>query len=102
MKRHLPKIILFFIACCILIITVVVVKHLSAAQANRPIPTKKEQAPSPDVSVIKVVAGSYASEVKAYGAAKPHFDISLTAQVAGQIDSISDQFETGKRLKKIP
>ncbi|GLP98453.1 MAG: efflux RND transporter periplasmic adaptor subunit [Pseudomonadota bacterium] len=100
MKRHLPKIILFFIACCILIITVVVVKHLSAAQANRPIPTKKEQAPSPDVSVIKVVAGSYASEVKAYGAAKPHFDISLTAQVAGQIDSISDQFETGKRLKK--
>lgn len=100
MKRHLPKIILFFIACCILIITVVVVKHLSAAQANRPIPTKKEQAPSPDVSVIKVVAGSYASEVKAYGAAKPHFDITLTAQVAGQIDSISDQFETGKRLKK--
>ncbi|HIC48178.1 MAG TPA: efflux RND transporter periplasmic adaptor subunit [Methylophaga aminisulfidivorans] len=100
MKRHLPKIILFFIACCILIITVVVVKHLSAAQANLPIPTKKEQAPSPDVSVIKVVAGSYASEVKAYGAAKPHFDITLTAQVAGQIDSISDQFETGKRLKK--
>jgi RND family efflux transporter MFP subunit len=100
MKRHLPKIILFFIACCILIITVVLVKHLSAAQANRPIPTKKEQAPSPDVSVIKVVAGSYASEVKAYGAAKPHFNITLTAQVAGQIDSISDQFETGKRLKK--
>ncbi len=100
MKRHLPKIILFFIACCILIITVIVVKHLSAAQANRPIPTKKEQAPSPDVSVIKVVAGNYASEVKAYGAAKPHFNITLTAQVAGQIDSISDQFETGKRLKK--
>ena len=100
MKRHLPKIILFFIACCILIITVIVVKHLSAAQANRPIPTKKEQAPSPDVSVIKVVAGSYASAIKAYGAAKPHFNITLTAQVAGQIDSISDQFETGKRLKK--
>ncbi|SFJ86370.1 efflux RND transporter periplasmic adaptor subunit [Methylophaga sulfidovorans] len=100
MKRHLPKIILFIIACCILFITVGVVKHLSEVQANRPIPTKKEQAPSPDVSVIKAVPGSYASEVKAYGAAKPHFNITLTAQVAGQIDSIAAQFETGNRLQK--
>lgn len=100
MKRHLPKIILFILACCILVITIALVKHLSAEQANRPMPTQKDMAPSPDVSVIKAIPGSYASEVKAYGAAEPHFNITLTAQVAGQIDSISDQFETGKRLKK--
>ena len=100
MKRHFPKIILFILACGILFVTVLVVKHLSAAQANRPMPVQKEPLPSPDVSVMMATPGSYASAVRAFGAASPHFNITLTAQVSGQIDDISQQFESGRRLKK--
>ncbi len=100
MKRHYPKILFFFIACGILFATIFLVKQLSDVQASRPMPIQKEQQPSPEVSVIKVTPGSYSSEVNAYGAAKPHFNITLTAQVAGQIDEIAEQFESGRRLKK--
>ncbi|HDZ16131.1 MAG TPA: biotin/lipoyl-binding protein, partial [Methylophaga aminisulfidivorans] len=100
MKKYRSSILFFAAACVILFVTVMVIQQQMQAKANRPIPTKKESIASPDVSVISVSPASYFSEVSAFGSADPHFSISLTSQVAGQIEQISADFENGKRVKK--
>ena len=100
MKKYRSSILFFAAACVILFVTVMVIQQQMQAKANRPIPTQKESIASPDVSVISVSPASYFSEVSAFGSADPHFSISLTSQVAGQIEQISADFENGKRVKK--
>jgi hypothetical protein len=47
-----------------------------------------------------VQPGSYNAQVTAYGAASPHYELTLTAQVAGQVDRLAPHFEAGYQLKK--
>jgi RND family efflux transporter MFP subunit len=53
----------------------------------------------PDVSVIWVEASSYQAQVAAFGAVKPRYSLTLTAQVAGQVQTLAAGFESGHRLK---
>lgn len=71
-----------------------------AAQADKPMPIKTDESPRPSVSVIEVSADSYAAQVSGYGQLTPHFNLSLTAQVSGQIDQISANFEVGRTVKQ--
>lgn len=68
--------------------------------ANRPLPVREVSEIRPEVSVKTVTPATHQSRISAFGATEPHYTISLTAQVAGQVEYISSQFETGFRLKK--
>lgn len=68
--------------------------------ANRPLPIREVPEIRPEVSVKTVKAGTHQSHITAFGATEPHYTINLTTQVAGQVEQISPQFETGYRLKK--
>ena len=98
-RRHLQWIV-FFAAVLFLIVTVVAIQHRITAQAARPAPVKKISRQHPAVSVVTVQSGSYNAQVTAYGAASPHYELTLTAQVAGQVDRLASNFEAGYKLKK--
>jgi RND family efflux transporter MFP subunit len=98
-RRHLQWIV-FFAAVFLLIVTVVAIQHRIAAQAARPAPVKKISRQHPAVSVVTVQSDSYNAQVTAYGAASPHYELTLTAQVAGQVDRLASNFEAGYKLKK--
>ena len=75
------------------------IQHAIEAQANRAVLKKAVVVQHPDVSVITAIPGSYRAEIKGYGSASPHFELTLAAQVSGQIVSLSADFETGHRIK---
>ncbi|MGD9211829.1 MAG: biotin/lipoyl-binding protein, partial [Desulfobacteraceae bacterium] len=75
-------------------------RYQMQAQASKMVPVKIETQPDPDVTVVSAQSGSYAAKITAYGEATPHFELSLTAQVSGQVVSLDDNFEPGKRVKK--
>jgi RND family efflux transporter MFP subunit len=68
--------------------------------ANRSLPVREVPEIRPEVSVKTVEPATHRSRVSAFGATEPHYTINLTTQVAGQVEQISPQFETGYRLKK--
>lgn len=82
------------------IVIIFVVREQILAQMNRPAPIKAVESQHPDVSVVTVKTGSYQARISAYGEARPHFELTLTAQVAGQVDSLDTHFEPGLRLNK--
>jgi len=86
--------IIFFIAI------VFVIRQQILAQMNRPAPVKAVENQHPDVSVVSVETGSYQARITAYGEARPHFELALTGQVTGQVESLDSRFEPGLRLKK--
>ncbi|MCB2427387.1 efflux RND transporter periplasmic adaptor subunit [Methylophaga pinxianii] len=83
-----------------LIAVYLIIQQMIDTYANRPLPIKQVQIISPEVSVKTVTPGRYQSRISAFGATEPHYSIALTTQVAGQVEQISPQFETGFRLKK--
>lgn len=50
------------------------------------------------VSVVTAGTGTYASRIVAYGEAAAHYELTLSAQVSGQIDTLAEGFETGNRI----
>lgn len=68
--------------------------------ANRSLPVREVPEIRPEVSVKTVEPATHQSRISAFGAIEPHYTINLTTQVAGQVEQISPQFETGYRLKK--
>lgn len=68
--------------------------------ANRSLPVREVPEIRPEVSVKTVEPATHQSRISAFGATEPHYTINLTTQVAGQVEQISPQFETGYRLKK--
>ena len=71
-----------------------------SAESNRPMPVKAQQAQLPEVAVTTVLPAQYKARVISYGEATPHFALSLTAQVNGQIQTLDKQFESGQRVMK--
>ncbi|MGJ8620979.1 MAG: efflux RND transporter periplasmic adaptor subunit [Methylophilaceae bacterium] len=70
------------------------------AENNRPMPVKAQQAQLPDVEVVSVLPAQYKAKVVGYGEATPHYVLTLTAQVNGQIEALNKHFESGHRVKK--
>ncbi len=98
-RRHLQWIV-FFTAVILLVFTVMTIQNRIDAQAARPAAVKKIAQQHPAVSVVTVQSGSYNAQVTAYGAASPHFELTLTAQVTGQVGRLASNFEAGSQLKK--
>ncbi len=90
----------FIAAAIILAIIFLLSRQMMAEYANRPIIKREVPVIRPDVSVVNVKAGRYQASISAFGAATPHFNVLLSAQVAGQVESTSEAFETGLRVTK--
>ena len=71
-----------------------------SAESNRPMPVKTQQAQVPEVAVTTVQPAQYKARVVSYGEATPHYALSLTAQVNGQIQTVDKHFESGQRVMK--
>ncbi|GAB4300792.1 MAG: efflux RND transporter periplasmic adaptor subunit [Methylophaga sp.] len=98
MKKSLNKLVLLMIAIAVLLSVILYTSQMMAAQSRRPMPQQAETVPAPEVSVIPVKTDSYAAEIEAFGAAEAHYAMTLTAQVAGQVEQVSERFEAGQRL----
>ncbi len=70
------------------------------AQTERSATPEKSKVLPPDVRTVTVHPGQYESQITAYGEAKAHYELTLTAQVAGQVAALVDDFETGRRVSK--
>ncbi|MBQ4832029.1 efflux RND transporter periplasmic adaptor subunit [Pseudoalteromonas sp. MMG010] len=73
--------------------------HKLEQRANAPKP-EPIIAIAPNVSVINAVPNTYQAYVSGHGAAKAHWALNLTAQVQGEVLSMSEQFATGQLIKK--
>lgn len=87
-------------AIAILVLIFIYSSNAIEEHDQRPMPMRKEAPQRPNVSVINVSADSYAAHVSGFGELTPHFSLTLSAQVNGQIEHISKQFEVGNTIKK--
>ncbi|MDO6441278.1 efflux RND transporter periplasmic adaptor subunit [Marinobacter sp. 2_MG-2023] len=69
-------------------------------QESRPLPAKEDSGIAPNVGVIPAITDSHAVNVEAFGAAKSRYEITLTAQVSGQVSELASAFESGRIVKK--
>ncbi|MCG8552901.1 MAG: efflux RND transporter periplasmic adaptor subunit [Desulfobacterales bacterium] len=100
MIRGISQIVVFLVAVTLLTGLVFYIKGAVKARANMPVPETEEVSLHPEVSVRSVSTGSYNAQITGYGSVSPHFELTLTARVAGQITMLSNSFETGKRVKQ--
>ncbi len=92
---------LMLLAALIVLVTVMFFNmHLIQARAKQSPPDKAETMSRPDVAVILSQSAGYDAQVTAYGEARPHFELTLTAQVAGQVLALAPGFEPGHRVRK--
>lgn len=54
----------------------------------------------PEVAVMTVSTGNYQAQVIGYGEAKSRYQLTLTSEVSGQVESIGENFATGKQFKQ--
>ncbi len=54
----------------------------------------------PQVGVVAVNGQQYQAEVIGFGEARPRYELTLSAEVSGKIDSVHRQFESGLVIKK--
>ena len=90
----------FLAALCALVAIYFFTQYQIDRYANRPLPVREVPEIRPEVSVKTVTPGRYQSRISAFGSTEAHYSINLSAQVAGQVEQISPQFESGFRLKK--
>lgn len=100
MIRRISQAIVFFIAVIFLVGLIFYIQGAIKAQASLPAPQKQEVNTHPQVSVISVSPGSYSARITGFGSVSPHFELTQTARVAGQVKTLSLTFEIGKRIKK--
>lgn len=55
---------------------------------------------APSVMVVEVQTDSYKALIKGFGEAMPHYELAFSAEVSGQVESLSAVFETGNIVKK--
>ena len=87
-------------AFAVLIIVLLFNYFRIAAENNRPMPVKVQHTQSPKVEIVTVSPQEYQAKITSYGEASPHYQLSLSAQVSGQIEQLNVNFETGKRVKQ--
>ncbi|MEX1201020.1 MAG: efflux RND transporter periplasmic adaptor subunit [Methylophaga sp.] len=90
----------FIAAAIILVIAFIISRQMMADYANRPIIKREVPVIRPDVSVLNVETSRYQAIVSVFGAANPKFNVTLSAQAAGQVEQLSAKFETGLRVPK--
>ena len=100
MIRRISQIMVFLVAVLLFGGLVFYIKGAIEARANLPAPTKEEVVLHPQVSVTTVSTGSYNAQITGYGTVAPHFELTLTSRVAGQVKKLSNAFETEKLIKK--
>lgn len=100
MKILSVKTSLLLIALAVLLLTVVLTQRMVTANAERALPAPPAEHNDPAVSVIWQHSGSYTGNVVAYGASRSHYEVTLTAQVSGQVNSLSPHFENGYQLQQ--
>ncbi len=100
MKNRITQWWFIILAIVIFMVAIFYSSAQIAAQVDRPMPMKPHQSQRPSVGVTQVSADTYAAQVSGYGELTPHFNLSLTAQVSGQIDQISPNFEVGRTVTK--
>lgn len=90
----------FIGAAVALLVVFLLSRQMMADYANRPIIKREASVIRPDVSVVPVQTDRYPASISAFGAANPRFNVVLSAQVTGQVESLSSTFETGLRVSK--
>ncbi|MBU0961751.1 MAG: biotin/lipoyl-binding protein, partial [Proteobacteria bacterium] len=98
MIRHFSQWFIVLAAGVILAAVLIFNHYRMEALANRPAPFMTTKAQLPDVVVITAKNISAEAQISGYGAAQPHFELLLTAQVAGQVIALAETFESGQRV----
>lgn len=73
---------------------------MDAANSAVHTPVVKAVVQLPEVMVMAVTKGSYQAEVIGYGEAKSRYQLTLTSEVSGQVESLGQNFSTGKQFKQ--
>ncbi|MBA2880356.1 RND family efflux transporter MFP subunit [Desulfosalsimonas propionicica] len=100
MIRRFSQWFILLAAIFVLLAAAFYIQHRMKVHANRTVPVKKTAEKHPNVSVVTVDTARYRASVSAHAAAFPHFDLTLVSQVSGRVQSLAEDFEPGKRLKK--
>jgi hypothetical protein len=100
MKRHLSQGLILMIAIAAFMAVLVYNYEQIHAQTERSVPFRKSKVLSPDVYTFTVRPDRYEAQITAYGEARARFELTLTAQVEGQVPALADHFETGRRVSK--
>lgn len=90
---------LVLISLVAIILVIFVSMQLIQKEQNKPLPTRETETVRPDVSVVRVSPGEYHANVEAFGASRAHYQITLTSDVAGRVQTVSDHFESGQRVQ---
>lgn len=71
-----------------------------AQQANRPVPARPDNVQAADVSVVRVRPDTYSPAIEAFGAVTPRYELTLAAEVSGQVVSMADNLESGRLVRQ--
>ncbi|MCG8428520.1 MAG: efflux RND transporter periplasmic adaptor subunit [Chromatiales bacterium] len=75
------------------------IAYTSFAIENQPAPAvNNSPAPLPVVSVISVKTKTHQARLQGHGKARPHFELTLKAEVEGRITAVGPQLEIGHRI----
>ncbi len=115
MTSYKIKIVGLILAVGILIVTAIAVQQQVSANgappehqgqeqgepAAKPAMSPRAMPPQllPEVSVVWQQPAEYQAQVQAYGSIEPHFEVDLTAQIEGQIETVSPQFDSGYHVR---
>lgn len=88
------------VSLAIIIVATIVSLQLIKKEQNRPLPTRETETVRPDVSVITVSPDTYNARVQAYGASRAHYQITLTSEVTGRVEMVSERLESGQRVSE--
>jgi RND family efflux transporter MFP subunit len=83
-----------------LIAAIVITQYFIKQQANRPAPVQSTEPQYADVAVLEIKGAEHAAKISGYGEATPHFSMTLTSQVSGEVVSQAETFEAGCRVTK--
>lgn len=87
-------------AILLVVLVLVYISEKMEQMANRPLPPQQAPQQAADVSVVRVTAGRYAPNIEAFGAAESHYQLTLVSELAGQVDRVSEQLESGRLVKQ--
>ncbi|MFB4202601.1 Multidrug resistance protein MdtA [wastewater metagenome] len=102
MIRHYAQWFMLLAALTVLVAVVLYSGHGMEEAARKPATAAAGTAPEerPDVSVVTVRTGTYTAHAQGYAAARPHYELTLTAAVSGRVASLGGDFETGRQVRK--
>ncbi|WP_111498552.1 efflux RND transporter periplasmic adaptor subunit [Marinobacter bohaiensis] len=98
MKRKLIRSLPLTGAIVLVVAVVFYIQEQAQAFNQRPFTKPETPVQRTTVSVVTAQTGTYAARVDAYGEAAAHYELTLSAQVSGQIATLTDGFEAGNRV----